>query len=77
MATYNFSVPDDVKAEFNAVFAGENRSAILSGLMRRAIEERRREERRAAAIDALLETRARIDPAAEREILEAREFGRP
>ena len=34
MSTVNFSVPDDVKDEFNAVFSGQNKSAIIAELMR-------------------------------------------
>ena len=39
MATMNFSIPDDVKEAFNKVFEGENKSAVVAGLMRRAIED--------------------------------------
>ena len=38
MATVNFSVPDDLKAAFNAAFEGRNKSAVIAGLMREAIE---------------------------------------
>ena len=37
MATVNFSVPDDVKQEFNELFSSENKSAVLTALMREAI----------------------------------------
>ncbi|WP_295538417.1 hypothetical protein [uncultured Thiohalocapsa sp.] len=77
MATVNFSVPDEVKAEFNALFAGENKSAVLTALMRQAIEDRRRQQRRAAAIDALLALRAEQHPRSDQEIRSAREDGRP
>jgi hypothetical protein len=40
MATMNFSVPDDVRAAFNKAFAGTNKSALLTGLIRQAVEER-------------------------------------
>ena len=36
MATVNFSVPDDVKAKFDKTFSGQNKSAVLAELMRRA-----------------------------------------
>lgn len=77
MATVNFSVPDEVKAEFNALFAGENKSALLTALMRQAIEDRRRQQRRAAAIDALLELRAEQQPKSDQQIRSAREDERP
>lgn len=76
MATMNFSVPEDVKNEFNEVFAGENKSAVIARLMRQAIEERRREQRRRAAIDALLEIRGRQAPTDDARIAAAREEGR-
>ena len=77
MATVNFSVPDQVKREFNEAFAGENKSGVLAGLMRQAMEERRRQQRRAAAIDALLKLRKRQRPVADRELHKARRVGRP
>jgi len=39
-STVNFSVPEEVKRAFNEAFAGENKSAVIAGLMERAIEER-------------------------------------
>lgn len=77
MATVNFSVPDKVKQAFNRVFAGENKSGVLTRLMREAIEVRKRERRRATAIDALLKLRRRQRPASEREVRQARRAGRP
>ncbi len=38
MGTMNFSIPDDVKDKFNEVFKNENKSAVITDLMRRAIE---------------------------------------
>jgi metal-responsive CopG/Arc/MetJ family transcriptional regulator len=77
MATVNFSVPAEVKREFQETFAQENRSAIIADLMRRAVEERRRRQRRGAAIDALLKLRRRMPPASAADILRARTAGRP
>jgi metal-responsive CopG/Arc/MetJ family transcriptional regulator len=76
MATVNFSVPEDVKRAFNEAFKGENKSAILTRLMRQAIEEKRRQERRKAAIDAILELRKEFPPLSADEIRKAREEGR-
>ena len=39
MGVMNFSIPDDVKDAFNAAFEGQNKSAIVADLMRRAVEE--------------------------------------
>ncbi len=77
MATVNFSVPEEVKREFLDTFAGENRSAIIADLMRRAVAERRRQQRRAQAIDRLLELRPRLPPASTEQVLRARRAGRP
>ena len=57
MATVNFSVPDEVKQAFNDEFAQENKSAILTRLMKQAIEENRMKKRRHNAIDAILALR--------------------
>lgn len=57
MSTVNFSVPDDVKDQFNAVFAGQNKSAIITELMREAVERARRRDRGHAAIGRILARR--------------------
>jgi hypothetical protein len=77
MATMNFSVPDDVKAQFDKAFAGANKSAILTQLMREAIEAQARRRRRARAIDRLLALRRRLPPAPARTVRAARVAGRP
>lgn len=77
MATVNFSVPDEIKRDFNETFADENRSAIIARLMQEAVEERRRQQRRAAAIEALLDLRRGQRPASDAEIAAARRQGRP
>jgi len=76
MATVNFSVPNDVMQQFNKAYAGENKSGVLTRLLRQAIEERRRQRRRAAAIAALLKLRRRLRPVTNRELREARQTGR-
>ena len=77
MATVNFSVPSDVKEAFDKVFARQNKSAVLTELMRQAVEERRRRQRRARAVDKLLALRKRVRPVADRDIRAARRRGRP
>lgn len=77
MATVNFSVPEKVKREFQRTFAGENKSAIIAGLMQHAVAERRRQERRASAVEALLGLRSRLPAIAAEEIGRARRAGRP
>jgi len=81
MATMNFSIPDDVKDEFNDVFEGENKSAVIAGLMRRAIEERQQRAKRDDAFDVLFEellrARAQDPPMSDEEIRRIRVEGRP
>jgi hypothetical protein len=77
LATMNFSVPDDVRAAFNKTFAGTNRSALLTGLMRQAVEERRRQKRRARAISRLLELRGRLGSVSRSQVARARRSQRP
>lgn len=77
MATVNFSVPDEVKQEFNRLFSNENKSALLTGLMQRAIEEHKSQRRRAAAMDSLLELRADFPVMDRDERDAARVEGRP
>lgn len=77
MATINFSVPDELKREFQETFRGENKSALIADLMRQALEERNRRRRRTRAVDALLEFRRRQEPLGDAEIAAAREEIRP
>ena len=77
MATVNFSVPEEVKAEFNRVFARENKSGVIARLMMQAIEDRRLQKQRARAIDKLLKLRSQSKPITMEEFNEARRAGRP
>lgn len=77
MATVNFSVPDKVKALFNAAFAHKNENAIVAELMPEAVECEKRIARRSDAIDRLLALRDCTPPVSEEEVRQAREEGRP
>ena len=81
MATMNFSVPPEVKKAFDDVFAGENKSAVVARLIRKAIEERKRRARQDKELDALikelLRIRAEDPPATDEEIRRVRLEGRP
>lgn len=76
MATVNFSVPDEVKKEFNKTFKGQNKSAILTRLVQRAIQEHKRQRRRAKAIESILRMRSNQRPVSDAQITEARRAGR-
>jgi hypothetical protein len=69
----NFSIPDDVKEAFNKAFDGENKSAIVTNLMRRAVEERERSRRAAGLVERLRQIRASTRPMSDEEIRRARE----
>jgi len=77
MSTVNFSVPDEVKEEFNAVFSGQNKSAIIAELMREAVERARRKERSRAAISRIVARRERAPAVTEASFRKTREKGRP
>ena len=81
MGTMNFSIPDDLKDKFNEVFEGENKSAIVSGLMRRAIEEKERRAKQDKTLDGLIEellrVRAQDPPMSDEDIRRIRAEGRP
>ncbi len=80
MATMNFSIPDDVKEPFNAVFEGQNKSAVITRLMRRAIEEREQRAKQDEAFDSLVEellrVRAQDPPLSDEEIRRFRSRGK-
>lgn len=74
MATVNFSVPDDIRQEFNQLFEKENKSAILTRLMQQAIEEeKKQQQRRQMAVDKILQLRATQTPVSAADIEQARE----
>jgi metal-responsive CopG/Arc/MetJ family transcriptional regulator len=77
MATVNFSVPDDVRDEFNRVFKGENKSAIIARLMRRAVAEVRLQKQREAIFRQITAERPKRPTVSEAEIAAARRQGRP
>lgn len=77
MATVNFSVPEDVRDAFNAAFQGQNKSAVIAGLMREAVERRERELRSRAAIARIIERREKAPVRSQSELRAARERGRP
>jgi len=73
MATMNFSIPDDVKDKFNEVFEGQNKSAVVSRLMVRAIEEEERRRRSLGLVERLRHIRARSQVVSDDEIRRARQ----
>ena len=78
MGTMNFSIPDDVKDKFNEVFKDENKSAVVTELMRRAVEERDRQQKDDSFLERVRANHARNTRTyTQDEIRKAREDGRP
>jgi hypothetical protein len=77
MATVNFSVPDDVKAEFDKVFGGQNKSAIVADLMRGAVTEAKRRKQREDIFRTLTQRRSQRPSVSDDEIRASRVAGRP
>jgi hypothetical protein len=77
MATVNFSVPSDVKEAFDKAFSRQNKSAVLTELMRQAVDERHRRRRRARVVEKLLALRKRTRRITDRAVRAARRRGRP
>ena len=76
MATVNFSVPDDVKVAFDRAFGGQNKSAVVADLMRRAVREQQLQKRREQLFRQLTSTRTRRKMFAAETIRNARIAGR-
>jgi metal-responsive CopG/Arc/MetJ family transcriptional regulator len=76
MATVNFSVPDDVKEAFNEAYKGRNKSAVITELMREAVERAERKQRSHDAIARILERRKHAPAVTDEELRAAREEGR-
>ena len=77
MATVNFSVPDEVKVAFDKAFSGQNKSAVVAELMRRAVRESVQRARRAQLFRQLSSARSRRNAASARQVSAARTAGRP
>lgn len=58
MGTMNFSIPDDLKERFNAVFKDANKSAIVAQLMERAIDDEERRRRKGSFVERSREIRS-------------------
>jgi hypothetical protein len=76
MATVNFSVPDDVKAEFDKTFGGQNKSAVIADLMRKAIADARLRKRRVDIFRTLTQRRSERPSLSDTQIRASRTAGR-
>ena len=76
MATVNFSVPDEVKQAFDSAFRDQNKSAVIAGLMRRAVIEAGRQKQREELFRQLTEKKRQRPSASNAAIRAARTAGR-
>jgi hypothetical protein len=77
VATVNFSVPDEVKAEFDKAFGDQNKSSIIAELMRRAVREHQLQIRRSRVFRQLSSARANRPSYSTGETRKARAADRP
>jgi hypothetical protein len=77
MATVNFSVPDEVKTEFDKAFGDQNKSSIIAELMRRAVRERKLQIRRERLFRQFSVTRSSRPSFNSEEVRRARSVERP
>ena len=73
MSTMNFSVPDDVKNAFNDAYKGQNKSAIISELMREAVERAHRKRLHRDACANILALRAQMPTVSAKDVQAARD----
>lgn len=76
MATVNFSVPDDIKAEFDRTFGGQNKSAVIADLMRKAIADVKLRKRRVDIFRTLTQRRTERPSLSDAQIRTSRTSGR-
>ena len=77
MSTVNFSVPADVKQAFNAAFEGQNKSAVLTQLMRDAVQRVEQQRRSELAIQRILGRRDKAPERSATALDRSRQAGRP
>jgi hypothetical protein len=77
MATVTFSVPDEIKAEFDRVVGGQNKRAVIAQLMQQAIADVTGRARREKLFHTLTQRRKQRPTASNEQIHTARTSGRP
>ena len=77
MPTVNFNIPEDINNEFNMVFEGQNKSAVIADLMHDAVEREQCRKQHCSAVDRILANRINTPRFSEVEFRAAREDGRP
>ena len=77
MTAIQFKVPDQVEQAFNALFADQDKDAIIADLMREAIARAESQRQRHEAINRILDRRTQVPIRTEADIAAARCEGRP
>lgn len=73
MTTVRFSIPEDVKRAFNATFRGRDKNALITALMKQAVEEEQAKAQRLRAAADLMARRERRPTVTQSEVDEARD----
>lgn len=73
MGTMNFSIPDDIKDDFNRTFAHENKSAVVAKLLQQAVAQARRKAQSDAAFMRILAGRQQAPQVSTDAILQTRD----
>lgn len=73
MATMNFSLPEDLKARFDARFAGRNKSAVLAACIEEAIDKEIAREQGLLAFDGIQRLRDSLPRVEWADVMESRE----
>ena len=76
MGTMNFSIPDDLKTAFNELFKNENKSAVISNLIRAEVERRRLMGQRHNALESIEARRQAMPGISQEEIRRLRDESR-
>lgn len=77
MATMNFSIPEEVKARFNELFADRNKSAVVTELLREAITREERRRLATAAAEEIIANQLQAPRSEDGEMGRLRRAGRP
>jgi len=79
MALLQVNIPDELKAQFEQTFPGQDINGLIGRLMRDALEQNNlnQREKRSKAVEELLALRKETPPVSSKEIQKARELGRP
>src|ERR1700749_1073653 len=72
MATVNFRVPDEGKAEFDRALGEQNKNAVIADLTRKAVAESKLRKRRTEIFRALTQRRSERPALSDSEVRSAR-----